>query len=95
MEALITEKNASFQYTPPEIHQNNITKRAIQMWKNHFIAIQASAVTLNMVRSYTQNLNLSGHEALQGMFSFDATPMAHISTDCMIHIKPDHHHTGG
>lgn len=112
VEAFITENNASFQYTPPEIHRTNIAERAIRTWKNHFVAIRAGAaksyrlsnwckdleqtdITLNMMRPCTQNPNLSAHEALEGMFSFDATPMAPIGTECMIHIKPTSRHTWG
>ncbi len=47
------------------------------------------------MRPCTQNPNLSAHEALDGMFSFDATPMAPIGTECMIHIKPTSCHTWG
>ena len=47
------------------------------------------------MRPCTQNPNLSAHEALEGMFSFDATPMAPIGTECMIHIKPTSRHTWG
>jgi hypothetical protein len=42
IEAFITENNAKFQYTPPDMHRTNIAERAIQTWKNHFVAIQAS-----------------------------------------------------
>eukprot|EP01082_Thalassiosira_pseudonana_P011880 g10662.t1 g10662 contig4:2284681-2286983(+) len=45
-------------------------------------------MTLNMMRPCTQNPNLSAYEAMEGMFSFDATPMAPIGTECMIHVKP-------
>jgi hypothetical protein len=30
---------------------------------------------------------------MEGMFSFDAMPMAPIGMECMIHIKPDCRHT--
>ncbi|KAL7480206.1 hypothetical protein ACHAW6_011040 [Cyclotella cf. meneghiniana] len=103
---------SSRDYTPPEIHQTNIAKRAICTWKNHFDAMRASAaksyclsnwckdleqtdITLNMMRPCTQNPNLSAHEALEGMFSFDATPMAPIGTECMVHVKPNRRHTWG
>jgi hypothetical protein len=29
------------------------------------------------------------------MFSFDATPMAPIGTECMVHVKPGKRHTWG
>jgi hypothetical protein len=52
-------------------------------------------ITLNMMRPCTQNPNLSAYEAMEGMFSFDATPMAPIGTECMIHVKPSKRHTWG
>jgi hypothetical protein len=44
-------------------------------------------MTLNMMRPCTQNPNLSAYEAMEGMFSFDATPMAPIGTECMITLN--------
>ncbi|KAL7478348.1 hypothetical protein ACHAW6_004113 [Cyclotella cf. meneghiniana] len=43
----------------------------------------------------TQNPNLSAHEGLEGMFSFDTTPMTPIGNECMIHIKPACRQTWG
>eukprot|EP00804_Cyclotella_cryptica_P011596 CCRYP_012097-RA/>CCRYP_012097-RA protein AED:0.35 eAED:0.48 QI:0/0/0/1/0/0/2/0/379 len=43
VETFITENNATFQYTPPDMHQTNTAKHAIRTWKNHFIAICVSA----------------------------------------------------
>ncbi|KAL7476445.1 hypothetical protein ACHAW6_006626 [Cyclotella cf. meneghiniana] len=50
--------------------------------------LEQTDITLNMMRPCTQNPNLLAHEALEGMFSFNATPMAPIGTECMIHVKP-------
>jgi hypothetical protein len=36
--------------------------------------------TLNMIHPCTQNPNLSTHNTMEGVFSFDATPMAPIGT---------------
>ncbi|KAL7475457.1 LOW QUALITY PROTEIN: hypothetical protein ACHAW6_001369 [Cyclotella cf. meneghiniana] len=52
-------------------------------------------ITLNMMCPCTQNPNLSASEAMDGMFSFDATPMAPIGTECMIHVKLSKRHTRG
>ncbi|KAL7482478.1 hypothetical protein ACHAW6_008153 [Cyclotella cf. meneghiniana] len=43
VEAFITKNNASFQNTPPVIHQTNIAKQAIHTWKNNFVTMCASA----------------------------------------------------
>ncbi|KAL7480031.1 LOW QUALITY PROTEIN: hypothetical protein ACHAW6_005743 [Cyclotella cf. meneghiniana] len=48
-----------------------------------------------MMHPNTQNPNLSAHESMEGMFSFDATPMGPIGTECMIHIMPTRCHTWG
>ncbi|KAL7479360.1 hypothetical protein ACHAW6_005093 [Cyclotella cf. meneghiniana] len=108
--AFNTKSNASFQYTPSEIHRTNIAERDAQVWKHHFIAKQAGKsyhlpnwckyleqtnIILNMMRPCTQNPNLSVHEALEGMFSFNITPVVPIGTECMIHVKPDCCHTWG
>jgi hypothetical protein len=45
--------------------------------------------TLNMLRPCRQNPLLSAHEALEGSFSFDATPMAPLGTEVLVHMKPN------
>ena len=45
-------------------------------------------ITLNMMRSCTINPRLSAFEVMEGMFSFDATPMAPVGTETLIHLKP-------
>ena len=52
-------------------------------------------ITLNMMRPCLHNPALSAHEAMEGMFSFDATPMAPFGTEMMIHIKPNRRRTWG
>eukprot|EP00804_Cyclotella_cryptica_P022689 CCRYP_012483-RA/>CCRYP_012483-RA protein AED:0.32 eAED:0.32 QI:0/0/0/1/0/0/3/0/684 len=112
VENFITDNNAAFQYTPPDMHRTNIAKRAIRTWKNHFVAIRAGTpntyrllnwckdleqtdITLNMLRPCTTNPLLSAYEAVEGMFSFDRTPMAPIGTKVMVHIKPNRRQTWG
>jgi hypothetical protein len=57
--------------------------------------LEQTDITLNMMRPCTQNPKLSAYEALEGMFSFDATPMAPIGTECMVHVKPSRRQTWG
>ncbi|KAL7474522.1 hypothetical protein ACHAW6_000492 [Cyclotella cf. meneghiniana] len=57
--------------------------------------IKKTDITLNMMLPCTQNPNLFAYEAFEGMFSFDATPMAPIGTECMIHTESANHHTWG
>ena len=57
--------------------------------------LEQTDITLNMLRPCTQNPKLSAYEAMEGMFSFDAIPMAPIGIECMIHIKPSRQHTWG
>ena len=50
-------------------------------------------ITLNMLRPYTLNPRLSVFEAMEGMYYFDAIPMAPVGTETMIHLKPMCWHT--
>ncbi|KAL7531195.1 hypothetical protein ACHAXR_003897, partial [Thalassiosira sp. AJA248-18] len=50
-------------------------------------------ITLNMMRPCTLNPLLSAFEAMEGMYSFDATPMAPIGTEMLMHLKPIRRHT--
>ena len=50
-------------------------------------------ITLNMMRPCTTNPKLSAFEAMEGMYSFDATPMAPVGTEILMHIKPIRRHT--
>jgi hypothetical protein len=51
--------------------------------------------TLNMLRPCHQNPLLSAHEALEGSFSFNATPMAPLGTEVLVHMKPNQGSTWG
>ncbi|KAL7482239.1 hypothetical protein ACHAW6_007918 [Cyclotella cf. meneghiniana] len=57
--------------------------------------LEQTGITLSMMCPCTQNSNLSAHKALEGMFLFDAMPMAPIGTECMIHTKLVHRHIWG
>ena len=50
--------------------------------------LEQADITLNMMRPCTLNPNLSAFEAMEGMYSFDATPMAPIGTEMLMHLKP-------
>ena len=45
-------------------------------------------ITLNMMRPCTTNPLLSAFEAMEGTYSFDATPMAPMGTEMLMHLKP-------
>jgi hypothetical protein len=45
--------------------------------------------TLNMLHLCPLNPLLLGHKALKGLFSFNATPMAPLGTDVIMHMKPN------
>jgi hypothetical protein len=51
--------------------------------------------TLNMLCPCCQNPLLLAHKALEGFFSFDATPMASLGTEVLVHIKPNQQQTWG
>ena len=50
--------------------------------------LEQADITLNMIRPCTLNPHLSAFEAMEGMYSFDATPMAPIGTEMLMHLKP-------
>jgi hypothetical protein len=52
-------------------------------------------MTLNMMRPCRLNPLLSAHEAMNGSFSFDATPLAPLGTEVLIHLKPSRRLTWG
>ena len=55
---------------------------------NWYKILEQCDITLNMMRPCTTNLNLSSFEAMEGIYSFDATPMAPVGTEILIHVKP-------
>eukprot|EP00957_Ditylum_brightwellii_P106799 8147806-Ditylum_brightwellii.AAC.1 len=34
----IEDQQTEIQFTPPEMHWTNVAEKAVQMWKNHFLA---------------------------------------------------------
>ncbi len=105
VEDFIKSQQTTFQYTPPDIHCTNSTKRTIRTWKNHFTAGIASLpksfpianwccltnqcnYTVNMLQPCCQNPALSAFKAMEGSFSFDATPMVPPGTKVLVHVKP-------
>ena len=52
-------------------------------------------ITLNMMRPCTLNPLLSAFEAMEGMYSFDDTPMAPVGTEMLMHLKPVRRHSWG
>ena len=50
--------------------------------------LEQCEITLNMMRPCTTNHNLSAFEYMEGMVSFDATPMDPVGTETLIHVKP-------
>ena len=57
---------------------------------NWYKILEQCDITLNMMRPCTTNLNLSSFEAMEGIYSFYATPMAPVGTEILIHVKPIH-----
>jgi hypothetical protein len=51
--------------------------------------------TLNMLRPCRPNPLLLAYEALEGSFSFNATPMAPLGTEVLVHMKPNRRSTWG
>ena len=57
--------------------------------------IPQANITLNMLRPCRMNPNLSAQKAIEGSFSFDATPLAPPGTKTYIHIKPNRRESWG
>jgi hypothetical protein len=51
--------------------------------------------TLSMMHPCWQNPRLSAHKAMEGSFPFDATPMAPLGTEVVVHLKPNRCRTWG
>jgi hypothetical protein len=58
------------------------------------LTTQSNAI-LNMMRPCCLNHLLSMHKALKGTFSFDATLMAPLDTEVLVHQKPSQSRTWG
>jgi hypothetical protein len=56
---------------------------------NWFHLLTKRNTTLNMPPLRCQNPLLLAHKALEGSFSFDATPMAPLGTEVLVHMKPN------
>jgi hypothetical protein len=52
------------------------------------LTMQCNA-TLNMLPPCHQNPLLLAHEVLEGSFSFEATPMAPLGAEVLMHMKPN------
>jgi hypothetical protein len=104
VKAFIVAEQVKIQYTPPDMHCTNPAKRAVQTWKNHFTASIASISSLFLIANWCQltpqsdmtlnmmpcclNPHLSAHKAMEGLFLFDATPLAPLGTEVLVHLKP-------
>ncbi len=96
-------KNTKVQCTPPDMHHTNPAKQEISTWKNHFMAGMAGLPsshpnwcwfteqcnhTLNMMCPFCWNPPLSAFEAMEGDYSFDATPTSQPGTEVLVHLEP-------
>ena len=68
--------------TPPSFRMENWCKMTEQC-----------DITLIMMRPCTLNPRISAFQSMEGMYYFDATPMAPVGTETMIHLKPVRRHT--
>ena len=100
----IVEQQAKFHYTLAGIHHTKISKKGLTWKNNFtairagappFFRMEnwckmteQCDINLNMMRLCTLNPRLSALEATEGMYSFDATTMAPVGTETMIHVLP-------
>ena len=92
MEEEIKSNNINYQLTPSGNHSRNAAERAIQTFKNHFIAglssvhpsfplrlwdkIPQAVISLNLLRPSRINPNLSAYAQLYGSYDYSAHPFA-------------------
>jgi hypothetical protein len=106
LKLFLHSKDIQFQLVPPNVHRQNAAERAIQTFKNHFVAMLCSTdknfpmhlwdrliphavITLSLLRQSRLNPQLSAHAQLNGLFDYNATPLAPPGTRVIIHEKPD------
>ena len=106
LKAKIRANDISYQLCPPDMHRTNPAEKAVQTFKNHFIAILAGTdpnfplhlwcrllkpaeKQLNMLRPTHANPNISAYNQLEGVFDYNATPLAPLGCKVLIHEKPD------
>jgi hypothetical protein len=52
-------------------------------------------MTLNMLWPCWLNPRLLAHEAMEGSFLFNTTPLAPLGTEVLVHLNPSQRHTWG
>jgi hypothetical protein len=99
-------KYIEFQLVAPHVHRKNAAERAIQTFKNHFIAMLCSAdkqfpihLWDRLIPQAVITLDLLRHSRLNpnfsahaqhGPFNYNATLLVPLGTRVIIHEKPDH-----
>jgi hypothetical protein len=97
LQLFLTQEDIQFQLAPPYMHERNVVKCAIQMFKNHFIAglclvdkvITQAIITLHLLRQSIINPHMSAHAQLNGHYDFRRTSMAPPGARIIAHMKPD------
>jgi hypothetical protein len=92
LKTFITSREMKFQFIPPHIYRKNAAERAIQTFKNHFIAricstdkqfplhlwlILHAIITLNLLRQSRINPKMYAYAQLNGPFAFIKHPLHH------------------
>ena len=102
----IKEEGITYQLVQPHLHRRNAAERAIQTWKNHFIAglcacdpmfplrlwdklLEQCDATLNMMRPSRINPKVSAYTQLEGVFDFNATPLAPPGMRAIVFESPE------
>ena len=105
MKQAMKKYTLQYQLVPSHQHRRNAAERAIQMFKNHFLAglystnpnfpinqwdrlLPQAVITLNLLRNTRVNPHLSAHTYINGVYDFNATPMAPPGTLLLAHEKP-------
>eukprot|EP00804_Cyclotella_cryptica_P006781 CCRYP_019523-RA/>CCRYP_019523-RA protein AED:0.40 eAED:0.40 QI:0/0/0/1/0/0/3/0/477 len=98
----ITASGMTYQLVPPDDHRRNIAEKAIQTWKDHFIAWHRrlnfpSTFGANYYHKWSANSvfygnqcmpHISSHTHLYGHHDYNTHPFVPLGMEALVHDKP-------
>eukprot|EP00804_Cyclotella_cryptica_P008459 CCRYP_003952-RA/>CCRYP_003952-RA protein AED:0.49 eAED:0.38 QI:0/0/0/1/0/0/2/0/237 len=100
----ITASGMTYQLVPPGDHRRNIAEKAIQTWKDHFIAVISGTGAKFPLHLWCQLLpqmgansafygnqcipHISSHTHLYGHHDYNAHPFVPLGMEALVHDKP-------
>eukprot|EP00804_Cyclotella_cryptica_P028250 CCRYP_014606-RA/>CCRYP_014606-RA protein AED:0.44 eAED:0.44 QI:0/-1/0/1/-1/1/1/0/272 len=92
----ILDSGLTYQLVPPDDHRRNVAKRAIQTWKDHFIAILSGTTDkfplhlwCQLIPHMERQLNLLQQSNANPKISrYNALPFVPLGMEALVHNKP-------